>query len=233
MESRLTLAIEASNPSATRDGGAEGEMAVALGRVDGVGAEVLGAEPIRDTGRHDDDLVPAIARLFERTGRRAAEVELVAVSIGPGGYTGLRIAVTVGKMIAEVAGAEGMGVPTALVVAQRVEANGAPFAVALNSKRDSAYVTIFDAKGAPQRAALMTSADFGAVETSILVADAYLPDGFVRACEARSIAVVPPTFDVRALLECAADAPVAKPAELAPLYGREPDAVTQWRARHG
>jgi len=233
MTPRLTLAIEASNPAATRDGGASGGMGVALGLVrpgEAGATELLGAEPIRDTGRHDDDLMPAIARLFERLVRRAEELELVAVSTGPGGYTGLRIAVSAGKMIAETARARCVAGPTSLAIARRCAHEPGTFGVALNSKNDTAFVSWFEPDGA-MRGELMTAPDLAKLDIRVLIADSFLPDPFVHACGQRGIAIERPTFDAAAVLECAAILPGVDPAELLPIYGREPDAVTQWRKR--
>lgn len=119
----LTLAIETSNPSSSADAARAG--GVMLGMVSrrsgedgppatidsltvewlakdstgaGVGAPGTGGVT---PGGSDDALLPAIARLFERSGRSAHELDCVAVSVGPGGYTGVRVACAAGKMLAE------------------------------------------------------------------------------------------------------------------------------------
>jgi hypothetical protein len=67
---------------------------VALGRVvTGVGAELLAREPLRSDHRHEDDLMPAIDRLFRAAGASPKDIRRVAVSAGPGGFTGLRSAI--------------------------------------------------------------------------------------------------------------------------------------------
>ena len=98
---RLILAIETSNPSAG-DGSGVALSDAAAGWTD--------VEPLRPSrqnapgaprtghGGQDDDLMPAIDRLFRRRAARPSDLSRVMVSVGPGGYTGLRIACAVGKM---------------------------------------------------------------------------------------------------------------------------------------
>ena len=99
----VVLAIEASQ----RRGGVAVEHG---GRTD---VEWMSADV-----RHDDDLLPAIVRLYKRCALVPGMTDAVGVSIGPGGFTGLRIAVSTGKMMAEATGAKIVAVPTALVVAE-------------------------------------------------------------------------------------------------------------------
>ena len=75
-------------------------------------------EMLMQKKRHDDDLVPAIDRLFMRLGLDRAELGVVGISVGPGGFTGLRIAVTTAKMMSLATGAKLVAVPSALVVAE-------------------------------------------------------------------------------------------------------------------
>lgn len=129
---RLTLAIETSNPGAADRGdgeigagSAEGTetksgASVALGlvctetlRVDVLAVEAVGEAKVMGSaatrrerkagGEADDLLMPAIERLFTRSGRKVRELGCVAVSVGPGGYTGVRVACATGAMLAEAA----------------------------------------------------------------------------------------------------------------------------------
>lgn len=115
---RCTLAIELSSRTTE----------VGLGR----GNTFLGDEPVQRATRHADDLVPAIDRLLRRHGLAPRDLGAVAVSIGPGGFTGLRLAVTTAKMFAFTLGVPIAAVPTAVVVAEAVErlAAGSPHVTA-------------------------------------------------------------------------------------------------------
>lgn len=65
------------------------------------------------TGRnHTVELMPNIMRLLGEAGARAEQLEAVAVAIGPGSYTGLRIGLSVAKGFCLAHGAALVAVPT-------------------------------------------------------------------------------------------------------------------------
>ncbi len=161
----LILALEISNPGAAIAPGTG--QSVAIGQImpgpDGVKrVTVLAREPVAAPSRHDDDLQPAIDRASSTACCSPRDLAAIAVSIGPGGFTALRVAVAAAKMIAlaskaraagdEAGGAAGascIGVPTALAAAMSYRLNSAqparlaqPIAVALAGKSDAAFVTI-------------------------------------------------------------------------------------------
>jgi tRNA threonylcarbamoyl adenosine modification protein YeaZ len=222
----LTLAIETSNPSAwTPDSPARPGVAVARA------GEVLGVEAIDVERVNEDDLAPAIARLFGRLGLKARDLRSLAVSVGPGGFTAVRLAVTTAKMIAEATGAQCLPIPSAWVVARRVR-SGEPFAVALASKGESAFVTIFDAEGKPGEGQLLESAGLTGLGVRLVVADQFFPDSMRDAAGRAGLRVEPPVFDPVACLEAAVGVTPVDPAALLPLYPREPEAVTKWKKLH-
>jgi tRNA threonylcarbamoyladenosine biosynthesis protein TsaB len=63
--------------------------------------ELLGAVRFAGVRKHDD-VVPAIERLLEWTGTSLSSVGGVAVGLGPGPFTGLRVGVEAGKSLAQV-----------------------------------------------------------------------------------------------------------------------------------
>lgn len=232
----FALAIESSNPSADpmSDAGPgvalsqfirEAERCVPVG--------VPHVELLRKGAGREDDLMPAIDRLFRRIGAQPREVGLVAVSVGPGGFTALRVAVTVGNTFAFATGAPTVAVPSALVVARSTKPPGR-FAVALASKGESTFVTVFDPawQDLPiPEGRLLGAADIASLGVERLIADSFLPQSIREACAQAGIDLQPPSFDARACLECAFHLPPSPPGSLSPLYPREPEAVTLWRAR--
>lgn len=240
----LILAIETSNPTA--DPGVS--ASVALARADPSGA----LEPLAVVHLGSDEstgLLPSIDRCFTRAGLTPdalrAHGARIAISIGPGGYTSVRIAVTCAKLLAESTGAPCVPVPTAHVVAMSIpdqairDASGSPrpFAVALASKRDTAWLTLFNADRAERRT--LGLVDDGAVNTLIsegvatLIVDRFAPPLMLERARAASIRIVPPVFDPLACARLALSRDPVDPVELAPLYPREPEAVTKWRALKG
>ena len=63
------------------------------------------------------DLVRQMERLMAEHDRAASQLDLVAVSIGPGSFTGLRIGVTVAKTLAFATGCSLAGIDTLQVIA--------------------------------------------------------------------------------------------------------------------
>ncbi|MCC6322642.1 MAG: tRNA (adenosine(37)-N6)-threonylcarbamoyltransferase complex dimerization subunit type 1 TsaB [Phycisphaerales bacterium] len=232
------LAIETSNPSACGPGPGP---SVALRSGGAVVVEPLRPAAPGTRGGHDDDLIPAIDRVFARVGLRPRDLAggAVAVSIGPGGFTGLRIACAAGKMIAEAAGAACIAVPTAAALVRRVDVGalaGGRVGVSLAVKGDSAWVQVFDPGHAPfSPSGVVTAAEFALLaerdQLRMLITDRFLPEGFRTAAARLGVELVPPCYDAAAVLEAAEELPRIDPAALVPLYPREPEAVTLWRQR--
>ncbi|MBL8991565.1 MAG: hypothetical protein JNJ48_08305 [Phycisphaerae bacterium] len=241
----LTLAIETSNPPSPGGG------SVALGLVERAGpedpagrVEVLGVEPLRPVDRDRDDLMPAIDRLVRRAGRAPAEVSLVAVSMGPGGFTALRVACATGKLIATATGggtpALCVAVPSALSAALSApaDARSGPLAVALAAKAGVVHLTLlapgFERKGSAPAGRLADAAAIAALSPAgVMIADRHLPAEIRAAATRIGWRVVEPSWDARSVLAAAAHVPTVQADALNPLYAREPEAVTLWRARHG
>ena len=80
-------------------------------------------------------LAPAIRRLLDRVGWRPGDVELVAVSIGPGSFTGLRVGVTTAKTFAYAVQADVLGVDTLEVVAAGLPSEIDAVSVATDAQR--------------------------------------------------------------------------------------------------
>ncbi len=267
-EPQLILAIETSNPSSgphgLLDDGAPAGPGVALGSNEEQ-SSLIGQELLRESARQDDDLMPAIERLFRRHDAQPRQIARVAVSVGPGGYTGVRIAVAAAKLIAEASGGRTVAVPSARSAAWRIGQDMAPAAVCLASKRGAAHATVlpthawWDARGRDAVLALVGEAGVEETERRIgegrqwiaascevgvisaeqlarlgpetLIADRHLPETFVRWADANRVRIVEPIFSAQSVLEIAGGERGCDPGNLRPIYPREPDAVTQWRAR--
>ena len=92
---------------------ATSQVGVAVGR-DG---RVLGEVRIDGGRRHAEELVPAIEYLRDQTGITLDDLAGVAVGIGPGLYTGLRVGVTTARTLAQVLDIPVVGIPSLDLVA--------------------------------------------------------------------------------------------------------------------
>lgn len=228
------LAIETSQRSGS----------VALLTTDGSTDEIL----FSCGGREADLLLPSIDELLSRHGLRPSDLAAVAVSTGPGGFTGLRIAVATVKGIAEITGCRVVGVPSALVVAEAIRGRlaGEDRVVVLSAAKDSScWTTVLTptddgwSELSPPRLAVVDPPDSGLLDQcgdAFILCDEHVPSGFVDAVQGVARLIEAPT------LSAAVCARVARkrltrgddvdPLDLAPIYPREPEAVRLWRSRN-
>lgn len=241
---RLVLAIETSNP-----GSRGAPPSIALGELVEGPPRLIDVEPLRSSHRHDDDLTPAISRLMSAHGARPDQLARVAVSVGPGGYTALRIALATSKVIAKAVGAELVGVPSALVAA--LDAPALPALILLASKNETVHASLAMHDGGPDspddviaRAGsrsirLRTLGLMGrcpdldqVVRRSVcVVADEHFPATIRATIEHAGVDISGLSLRAQSVLALSDVLPASNPAELTPIYPREPDAVTQWRKR--
>ncbi|MFB0515224.1 MAG: tRNA (adenosine(37)-N6)-threonylcarbamoyltransferase complex dimerization subunit type 1 TsaB [Candidatus Neomarinimicrobiota bacterium] len=73
--------------------------------------------------RHNEVLAPAVERLLAAAGCRLADVDSIALSVGPGSYTGLRVGMSYAKGLAFGTGLPIIPVPTlpSLLEGERIE----------------------------------------------------------------------------------------------------------------
>ena len=95
---------------------------------------------------HSERLTPLIEDVLEHGGVESSALDGVAVSMGPGSYTGLRIGVSTAKGWALATGADLIGVPTLEAYAAQLEPVVQPDDVVcalLDARRDEVYAGAF------------------------------------------------------------------------------------------
>ena len=85
--------------------------------------------------RSAQSLAPGIQTLLGQLGWRGEQVDLVAVTIGPGSFTGLRVGVTTAKVFAYAVGADVLGVDTLETIAAGVASHVEAVSVAVDAQR--------------------------------------------------------------------------------------------------
>jgi tRNA threonylcarbamoyladenosine biosynthesis protein TsaB len=117
----------------------------------GHGGRVLAHERREMRHGHAEALLPMIGRVIAAAGLAASDIDVVAVSTGPGGFTGIRAGLAAAQGLALAAEARLIGVSSFAAVAALVSKADTPLLVALDSRRADPYVQLFDGDGFPTR----------------------------------------------------------------------------------
>lgn len=129
----LTLAIETS----TR----RGSIALRVQNEPYHFRELTGERP------HTAEMFPAIQELLREAGRTSADIGVFCYSSGPGSFTGLRVAATVGRMLQSAVGCDVVAVSTLEVIARNLLSHPdkpARIAAILDARREQVYGALFE-----------------------------------------------------------------------------------------
>jgi tRNA threonylcarbamoyladenosine biosynthesis protein TsaB len=125
----VILAIEAATPRGS----------VALVSDGAVRAEVFLSPGPRASG----SLIPAVEALFADAGAATGDVSAVAVSAGPGAFTGLRVGMSAAKGFCFGWGVPLVAVPTLLALAHRFPGEGRIVCPVQDARRGEVYAAFF------------------------------------------------------------------------------------------
>ncbi len=105
---------------------------------------------------HAEALMPMIAATMADAGLDYRQLDLIAATLGPGSFTGVRIAIAAARGLALVTRAKLWGTDSLTVMARTaldagaIDAAGKPFAVAVDARAGALYLGLYDA-GARKR----------------------------------------------------------------------------------
>jgi tRNA threonylcarbamoyladenosine biosynthesis protein TsaB len=183
---------------------------------------------------HAEALLPLIARVMDSAGLEFAALDRIAVTTGPGSFTGLRVGIAAARGIALAAGKPAIGLSTlAAFAAPLVAADDTlPVVVAIDARHDNVYLQVFGPSGrtivAPRLATLREALRAAATGGPRLVGTAAEMLAAAWPAGQRAPHLVDPRrapdIDWVARLGAAALATGAPPK---PLYLRAPDAQPQ------
>lgn len=107
------------------------------------GTQLVAEHPLERGVRSAQSLAPAIKHLLQMIQWEPQSIDLVAVDIGPGSFTGTRIGVTTAKAFAYAVGAECLAVRSLEVVAAQAPDSPTTISVAINAQRQQVFATNF------------------------------------------------------------------------------------------
>jgi tRNA threonylcarbamoyladenosine biosynthesis protein TsaB len=93
--------------------------------------------------RSAQSVAPAIQRLLDYVSWRPMDLELIALTVGPGSFTGLRVGVATAKVLGYATGAEVLGVNTLDVIAFQATTDRPQLAVAMDAQRSQVVASTF------------------------------------------------------------------------------------------
>lgn len=192
---------------------------------------------------HAEALLPLLLATMADAGCSFRELDLLAVTIGPGAFTGLRVGLAAARGLALASRLPCVGVTTLAAVAAAVppaEAAGWPLLVVLDSKRADLYAQLFTAGAAVGEPALISPAGLpgllSGAQPLAAAAVAVAGDGTAMALPALAAAGVPaaavssPGYPQAASVAAiAAVAPAGSLRPPVPLYLRPPATGPQQR----
>jgi tRNA threonylcarbamoyladenosine biosynthesis protein TsaB len=98
---------------------------------------------------HAEALMPLIARVMDGAGCEFADLDRIAVTVGPGSFTGLRVGISAARGLALAAGRAAVGLSTlaAFAAPHVAQRTGETIIAAIDARHEQAYVQVFEPGG--------------------------------------------------------------------------------------
>ena len=141
----ITLGLDTSTATASVALIEDGRLIleeVRRGRAKGNGPTALNPR-----ANHAETLLPLVENLLKNSNRSWEQISALAVSIGPGSFTGLRIGLSTVKGLAYGWDVPVIGVPTLLAVAARVTGWNGLICPLLDARKKEVYTALFRTTG--------------------------------------------------------------------------------------
>jgi tRNA threonylcarbamoyladenosine biosynthesis protein TsaB len=225
----LILAIETSGP---------------LGSVALLDGQGLLAEQTLELGRkHAQSLIPTIQQVLAQDAKAPQDIGLVAVSIGPGSYTGLRVGVVCAKTLAYAVKCPLVAVDTLLAIACNSPAELSRIDVIADAQRGDLFVGRYELNASGQWMRLGEVQACRAEDWAGELTDRHTVSGpglekfgglIAGKCRALTAEFwVPNAVQIAQLgAKLFADGETADPWAVEPLYLRRSSAEVQWEMLH-
>jgi tRNA threonylcarbamoyladenosine biosynthesis protein TsaB len=175
---------------------------------------------------HAERLMAMIDDVLDEAGLPLQAIGRVAVTIGPGSFTGIRVGVAAARGLALALPAEVVGVTTLETLAQAHLATypGQAVIAAMDAKRHEIYAQAFDGDGHPLTEPCSLSLD--ELRSLAKTHDAVVCGSAAALLDGEAAASEPDRFDIAIVARVAAKA-LVEMARPKPLYLRGPDAKPQ------
>lgn len=111
--------------------------------------EITASETLSMVRGHAEALMPLVARVMGAAGIAFADLDRIAVTIGPGSFTGLRVGISAARGIALAAGKPAIGLSTLAGFAAPLiaEDDSTNVVAAIDARHDRVYLQVFGTGG--------------------------------------------------------------------------------------
>ena len=173
--------------------------------------------------KHGEQLAPLIEQVMQDAGIDRLDLTAIAVGVGPGPFTGLRVGLVTARTLGHVLEIPVYGVCTLDVIAAEAargqqDGVGRPFLVATDARRKEVYLASYDESGTRLSGPVVDKPAALATDAPVAGGGAALyPDAFPRR-------IGPDEPSAAWLAQCVA-AELVELLDPEPLYLRRPDAV--------
>jgi tRNA threonylcarbamoyladenosine biosynthesis protein TsaB len=110
------------------------------------GGQVLEEVAFSGTMRHSAELLGTTKDLLAKFGKKSSQIKQVYISVGPGSFTGLRIAVTFAKTMHLANNCRIVAVDSLDVIASNVNDKHERLGIILDAKRDQIFAATYELK---------------------------------------------------------------------------------------
>ena len=231
--------------------------AVALADDGGAVLEARDDPPRGERPRHVSRLLPLCAELLDRAGIGFEDLACLAVGIGPGTFTGLRIGVATGRALGQASGIPAVGVSTLHSLALNARSDTALHELGTVFPQLGTVVAVLDARRGEAFAAAWRANQLEPRAEPLVAPGAFTPESLAERLSGLAspvLAIGEGAVEFRVILErlgvfvpddeaelhrvnaaghcrIARQLPAADPAQIIPQYLRLPDAEIARRAK--
>ncbi len=185
--------------------------------------------------RKKDAMMPALEKSVTTVGGNPNEIDTIFVSIGPGSFTGLRVAVATTKMLSYTTGATIIPIKTALGVVCADKEHVPKSIVVSAIKKENFWLSVvtknpkWNCEGGLVNASQLP---LYIEQNTVLYCDSLLTDEITKMCTEVGVTLremQSTATSIMAVGSTLGDKNHIDPALLLPLYPREPEAVRMWK----
>ena len=195
---------------------------------------IVAAESLPMTRGHAEALMPLVARVMDKAGIAFSDLDRVAVTTGPGSFTGLRVGIAAARGIALAADkpAVGLSTLTAYAAPHMAEDDSVPVVAAIDARHGHVYLQVFGPGGrtlsAPRLAPLREAVQAASAAPACIVGSAAqsVAAGLSQADAEPAAVDARPAPDIAWVARIGAGLPEGQ-SPPRPQYLRAPDAQPQ------